>query len=251
MYEILKIGVVAEGPTDVIVIKDIVANLCGDREFVITTLQPECSVAFEQYNGMTGTGWSGVCRWIHVLKEQTNKFSDNPLWNNFPIIILHLDTDTIDQTYKKGRLGHLTDVYGNLPYQGNKHCGIKKSERCQNTCDLSRERVNALRKILCGWIGEHVPDNLIFCTPVESTDAWVLAAFFPNNNLIKNGQLECRLGTFRILETQKREKRIKKTTSDYLEKVAEKFQQRWSQVCQLSFEASRFSDDLMKAISTK
>ena len=45
MSEVLRVAVVAEGPTDRIVLEAAIAHLLGDRPFVLRQLQPEESVA--------------------------------------------------------------------------------------------------------------------------------------------------------------------------------------------------------------
>lgn len=249
MYEPLRIAIVAEGATDMIVIEDIIANLCQDREVVFTTLQPECSQIFEQCGGPLGTGWAGVCRWIHDIREQVADalLTDNPVWSMFSAVILHLDTDVIDQTYEKGRLNHLANRYNDLPYKSASRCTNKV--QCVEKCKRPSERTAALRRIICGWMGNVKPNNLVFCTPIESTDTWVLAAFFPENSLVTNGRMECIKRLDRTLENQPLDKRIRKTTSDYQLKVADTLNTLWSQVRNLSQEAERFSREFLEVVS--
>ena len=54
----LRVAVVAEGPTDKIVIEAVIFRIFGDRAFILRQLQPEESEAFTPL----GTGWGGVYR---------------------------------------------------------------------------------------------------------------------------------------------------------------------------------------------
>ena len=55
----VRIALVAEGPTDAIVIEAALRAVFASRTFVLQQLQPEGSAAF----GEMGTGWVGVYRW--------------------------------------------------------------------------------------------------------------------------------------------------------------------------------------------
>ena len=67
MSDRLRIALVAEGPTDRIVIEAALRSTLGSRPFVLNQFQPVGSVAF----GPMGSGWSGVYRWCQQAVSVT------------------------------------------------------------------------------------------------------------------------------------------------------------------------------------
>ena len=61
MSDPLRVALVAEGPTDLIVIQAALKSILGERSFVLTQIFPETSLAFDSM----GTGWAGVYKWCH------------------------------------------------------------------------------------------------------------------------------------------------------------------------------------------
>ena len=59
MSEPVRLALVAEGPTDAVVVEAALRAILGERDFVLAQLQPEQSEAF----GPLGAGWGGVYRW--------------------------------------------------------------------------------------------------------------------------------------------------------------------------------------------
>ena len=97
----LRVGLVCEGPTDYIVINAAITSLLGERTFVLTQLQPEESIAF----GSTGTGWVGVYNWcLQAADQGGGSVSNNPLFDTYDVLILHLDADVADETYANGNI---------------------------------------------------------------------------------------------------------------------------------------------------
>src|SRR2546427_644380 len=90
MSEPLRVALVAEGPTDKVVLESALISILGGRSFILKQLQPEESLPF----GRVGTGWVGVYRWC----RQTVARSGGPLRNDvlylaYDLIVLHLDAD--------------------------------------------------------------------------------------------------------------------------------------------------------------
>ena len=61
MSDPLRIALVAEGPTDGVVVTAALRSFLGERVFVLNQIFPEGSNSF----GEMGTGWVGVYRWCH------------------------------------------------------------------------------------------------------------------------------------------------------------------------------------------
>ena len=54
-----NIGIVCEGPTDYIILRDIIDTITGENHYYMQ-LQPEPDLI-----GKYGNGWKGVWRWCH------------------------------------------------------------------------------------------------------------------------------------------------------------------------------------------
>jgi hypothetical protein len=66
MSNLFRVAVVAEGPTDKIIIQAVISSVFGGRPFILRQLQPEESLAF----GPIGTGWGGVYRWCRQASDR-------------------------------------------------------------------------------------------------------------------------------------------------------------------------------------
>ncbi len=64
----LRIALVAEGPTDAVVIEATLRAMLGERSFLLKQVFPEDSSAF----GAMGTGWVGVYKWCHAAATRGN-----------------------------------------------------------------------------------------------------------------------------------------------------------------------------------
>ena len=65
MSELIRIGLVAEGVTDKVVIEAAIEAMIGDRPYILKLLQPENS-AF--HAGPFGGGWKGVSAWCNLVR---------------------------------------------------------------------------------------------------------------------------------------------------------------------------------------
>ncbi|MCB9876235.1 MAG: hypothetical protein H6835_01425 [Planctomycetes bacterium] len=193
MSDTLRIGLVAEGPGDHIVIEAFLSAVL-DRDFVLTSLQPEASASF----GPRGSGWTGVYKWCRDTKNLGggSLSGDQTLFLNLDLVIVHLDADVAGFDYPSGRLEPLaTDAV--LP--------------CEKQCPPAGDSVDALRDVALTWMGEStMPARTVFCTPSKSMDTWVLASLFPNDSAVVGPHpLECLLNTKTRLEQQPKRTRIR------------------------------------------
>jgi hypothetical protein len=96
---------------------------------------------------------------------------------------------------------------------------------------------------MLGWVGEATtPDRTVLCTPSKSIDAWVVAALFPSDPAVLDGNHECRSHGQQPLRL-----RIDKSQSEY-EYHAATLSEAWLTVTEICTEARRFSDDFRGAI---
>ena len=198
MSEPLRIAVVAEGPTDAIVIEAALVAILGNRPFILKQLQPEGSTVF----GALGSGWSGVYRWCLQSSERGRGqlSGDSLLFANYDIVCLHLDADVAGFEYGDAELTP-RGRDGALP--------------CEAPCPPPEDSTNALRRVLLSWCGEvATPAKTVLCTPSKCTEAWVLAAAFPADGAVGPG-LECLDDPEARLGVQPKGVRFRKSQKDY------------------------------------
>ena len=234
MSEPLRIAVVVEGPTDAIVLEAVVSALLPGREFVLDTLQPEGSAAFEDGAfGSTGGGWPGVYRWCRQAAEEgQGTVSGSAALFSHHVLIVHLDADVAGKTYADGNIRDAPR--DDLP--------------CEEPCPPADGTTNALRAVLMGWLGEQgCPPRVTLCIPSKSTEAWVVAAVWPDNDLVQRCDWECRDDPGAQLRVLPRKQRFDKRQSDYRRKRSE-MERGWQAVSERLAEAARFGEELLGSI---
>ena len=228
MSEPLRIAAAVEGPTDAIVLEAILKALLRDADFVFQTLQPEGSAAF----GSTGVGWVGVYRWSRQsASEGGGSVSGCSALSNHDLLIVHVDADVAGRTYASGNIQDAPRQ--DLP--------------CEAPCPPPCETTNALRAVVLNWLGEHeCPPQVVLCTPSKSIEAWVLAAIWPEGNVVRQDDWECRPnpeGQFTALPMHLR---FRKRPDDYRRKQGD-IKQAWPQVSARLTEAVRFESEFLAA----
>jgi hypothetical protein len=230
MSDYLKVAMVVEGPTDMVVIDAAISQIIGARDYVPTRLQPDSeSSAF----GRTGTGWGGVFRWCQQVAGRGggSLSGDDLIFKNYDVLIIHLDADVAGQRYGNA---NIPLGFDDLP--------------CGEPCPPASDTTDALRRVLLNWAGEtQTPARTVLCIPSKTTEAWVLVALFPNDKVVRSGDLECLEGPESRLKQQPKGRRIRKTVAEY-ERRSKELQQAWERVMSVCTEARRFNDDLKAAI---
>jgi hypothetical protein len=221
MSDEVRIALVAEGPTDRVVIEAAVENILGSRPFVLRQIQPEQSEAF----GQMGTGWVGVYRWCkQAAKRAGGRLRDDQLLREYHLLVLHLDADVAEKSYGDGGI---TGEPPNLP--------------CAIACPPPSATTNPLRLVLLGWCGETAtPCRVVLCTPSKATEAWVIAAIFPGDAAMAN--VECYPNPEIRLAVQPVPQRIRKRRRDY-ESKRTAFREAWSTLATTLSEAQRFDGE--------
>ena len=234
MSEPLRVAATVEGPTDVIVMEAILSALLPDLEYVFQTLQPEGSVAFGSVSfGRKGGGWAGVYRWCRqAAQEGQGAVSRSAVLSYHDLLIVHVDADVAGMSYAEG---NIRDAPGeDLP--------------CEEPCPPPERTTNALRAVIVNWLGEQeCPLRIVLCTPSKSTEAWVVAAIWPDNNLVLRNDWECRRNPEAQLRALPKARRFEKRASDYRRRQTE-FETAWPNVAERLSEATRFERELLAAI---
>lgn len=236
MSEPLRLALVAEGPTDRVVIEAAISSMLDPRPFILNQLQPEESLAFFPTGGFGqfGGGWGGVYRWCRQATARSGGSLDaDPLFEFHDILVIHLDADVADKTYNSA---NIQDNSGDLP--------------CAQPCPPPRATTDRLMRVLLRWVGEiGPPDRTVLCTPSKSTEAWVLAALLPNDPAVLGGNLECLQHPENRFGQQPIESRVYKSESDY-DSHRDSLREAWLTVTEICTEARRFNDDFRRALQT-
>ncbi len=229
MSKPLRVAFVSEGPTDVVVIEAAISRILDERPYVSTYLHPEQSLAF----GPLGTGWGGVFRWCQQAAVRGRGYlSGDPLFDFHDVLILHLDADVASKNYAEA---NIHDSFGDLP--------------CVEPCPPSQTTSDRLRTVLLRWVGEtSTPARAVLCVPSKNMDAWVLAALFPNDSVVRRGDLECLENPGSRLGQQPKGVRIGKTVREY-EKNRETIRNAWTRVTTVCTEARRFAKEFRTVVN--
>jgi hypothetical protein len=195
MSEPLRIALVAEGPTEKVIIEAALSSILGARDFILRQLQPEESLPF----GPIGTGWVGVYRWCRqAVLRSGGSLREDILYQSYDMLLLQVDADVAAKRYSDG---NIQEADLDLP--------------CDQPCPPPSASTDRLRRVVLRWAGESdVPSRTVLCTPSKSTEAWVVAALFPNDLAMSRG-IECWDDPESRLRQQPFGIRIQKRVEDY------------------------------------
>ncbi len=206
-----RIALVAEGPTDFIVIEAALKAIL-QCSFVLNPLQPEPT------RPDMGGGWGGVFKWCQEFRQRglANMEAD-PTLSHFDLIIVHLDADVADKRYADCGDAVVQAALGLQPLP------------CAQPCPPPFNTVAALETVMLSWLG--IPANgpkSLFCIPSKATEAWLSVATLPvNHTLLTN--LECSLDIEAKLAGLPKAQKIRKTVREYRNR-AETVTSQWAQV---------------------
>jgi hypothetical protein len=232
MSDTLRVALVAEGPTDGVVIEAALRSILNERSFVLKQIFPEGSDSF----GELGTGWVGVYRWCHqsAKRGKGSLSGDGIVFHNFDVLILHLDADVAGFNYAEGALTP-TGTDADLP--------------CDKPCPPPSDTTNNLRAVLLSWCGQTLlPPRTVICMPSKNTEAWVVASLFPTDTAVKQG-IECFADPEARLGQQSKAQRFRKKKRDYQQR-ADKLVAAWPRIAASRSldEAHRFQSELLAAV---
>jgi hypothetical protein len=223
----LRIALVAEGVTDLVVIRAALKAILG-RPFILTQLQPEPTMT------RRGQGWCGVFNWCREFASRKHAtLNQDPVLAGFDLCIIHLDADVGHKKYADGG-GKIEDVGRSL-----------LSLPCDQSCPPASTTVDELRARVLNWLGiHHLGSKAVFCVPSKSTGTWMACAAledvssrFPN--------LECRLSVDDELDRLRLQDRIRKSKREY-EAREVLISGRWNRIEELCSQALRFRTELQQ-----
>ena len=227
----LRVALVAEGPTDAIVIEAALKALLS-RPFVLTQLQPEPT------RPKLGTGWGGVLRWcLDFASRGHARFEDDPTLPGFDLFMIHIDADVAEKKYAdvSDQIGKLSAQYG-WPALPN-----------IIQCPPSAGSADFMRSCILAWTGmQQSGPKTVFCVPSKAVEAWLAAAALGNGHPLQNG-LECNLNVEVQLSALPVAQRIKKTAKDYRARERT-MTEAWPVVRQRCTQAERFSAEILAVV---
>lgn len=234
----MKIGIIVEGSTDSLLLKEIINKLCpGEHEYKV--LQP---VDMGESFGEMGTGWKGVRRFcIDAIGKSWGgvfEFIDS---FEFDLLIIQIDADVASETdLQEGIERPVADVLQSCPPIG--------------------PTIEKLKRVVAKWwsVDEvaSLPSQLIFAIPAQDSENWLFAALFPDDELCQQATYECIHPQGRqhpgYLLTLREYGRILRRSSGKIKKSRVRYERvlpdvnrGWERACQICTQAQIFNDSIL------
>lgn len=157
-----RIGIIAEGKTDIIVIKEILKQAFIDINYRVTVLSPTEDELLGNVNKHEGFGWRSV---YEVCRELTDCLQILGIGNKFDIIIVHLDADVAQSSYDAANINTK-----------------RKDLPCYDYTASIAENCEKLETVAKGWLDVRYWDSIVFCIPHIATDIWPAYVLYDNSN---------------------------------------------------------------------
>ncbi len=230
MSDLLRIALVAEGPTDYEIINAALRAILP-RPFVMTLLQPEAT------RPEMGGGWCGVRKWCHDTRLRCDAMQGTDITlNGFDLLVIHLDLDVACKSYAdcSPEVESMARDFGwaTLP--------------CQQPCPPISATRDQIEAVLKSWLGGDVPmHRTLYCLPAQSSGTWLAAAVLPSGHALLVG-VECDIRVEKGLAQLSKKERIKKSIPEY-RKYAPVITTQWQQVKQICTQAEKFEQTVLVA----
>ena len=178
----------------------------------------------------------GVYRWCRQsASEGSGSVSGSSVLSNHDVLIVQVDSDVADKTYSSGSIRDAPRQ--DLP--------------CEKPCPPPSKTTDALREVVLNWLGEpDTPPRVVLSTPSKNIEAWVVAAVWPDNNLVRRPNWECRSNPEDQLAQLPKVRRFEKHEDDYKRKEKE-IQNGWRNVSARLTEAGRFEREFLAAVTAQ
>jgi hypothetical protein len=164
MSDVVRVGVVAEGPADHAILEQILVAHFGPKDVEYTALHPELSVAFTAVSSDLGFGWGGVFRWARSVRDEgRGSLTGSYVIGAFDVLVVHVDCDVARASYADiGIDGDPNDLPCALP------------------CPPATATIGLLEKVVLAWLGEVGPPKpLVLCIPAQATEGWLCTRTIP------------------------------------------------------------------------
>jgi len=206
---VLRVGIVAEGPSDWLVLEAVMRGLEPNVEFV--RLRPDQSP-----ESTSAFGWRGVRSWCREYGPNLATFMTGVTSGVLHVLVIHVD------------------------------CSMAHNENARRPCPPAADTADALRAvILNSWLGLPThPPFLVITNPSLSTEAWVVAALDPPYRNLNDIECDDRVENELVARTLLRRKdgEVKKPARRY-QPLADIVQRELATVRRYCSQADRFCGD--------
>jgi hypothetical protein len=237
MSDVVRVGVVAEGPTDHAILEQILVAHFGPKDVEYTALHPELSVAFTAVSSDLGFGWGGVFRWARSVRDEgRGSLTGSYVIGAFDVLVVHVDCDVARASYADiGIDGDPNDLPCALP------------------CPPATATIGLLEKVVLAWLGEVGPPKpLVLCIPAQATEGWLLSALYPDDPDSSAGRTDCVADPTSRLAAKPVTGRLvsgRKKNVEIFRSRAVEVARRWPAVVHLCESAARFDASLRAVFS--
>ncbi|EOD55560.1 hypothetical protein [Aeromonas molluscorum] len=227
----LRIALVAEGPTDYVIIEAALKAFLPNT-FIMTQLQPEAT------QPEMGGGWGGVLKWCHAASQRhAGPIDQEPTLAGYDLLIIHLDVDVAAKEYSN--CGPTVEALA----QASGWRVLPCAQVCPPVADTCRE----LQSVLESWLmpatfGQHS----LPCLPAQSSGTWLAAAVLSATHRLL-GNAECDPSVEDRLAQLPKVDKIRKTPREYRLK-APQLTANWQAVKTICSQAQVFEDAVLAAI---
>lgn len=185
----IRVGIVAEGPTDQLLIRGIINAEFPDISFVFTNISP---TEDELLSGIKpeGFGWGGVYKVCKHLNEKRALLQAAGV--AFDVLVIHLDGDVMLLSYNSAKLDP-EPLDGELP--------------CYEMTGSIESNCEKLQEVLLSWgIGDD--PGIVCCIPYINTDVWAgYILYDAHREFLSERLTEEELDSF-LLQRSKKERRL-------------------------------------------
>ncbi len=150
-----RIGVVAEGPSDRVILGAALDEVLCGSDYVLSALQPPTTALAS--SGPLGGGWRGVMEWCRRLGAEGVPVAETVAFANHDVVIVQIDADIAQEP-------DLAALHLHHP-----------CPPALPTCDAIRSHLLALMGI------SDCPAKLVVCVPAQNMETWVLVALYPGD----------------------------------------------------------------------
>jgi len=149
----MHVGIVAEGPSDLILLEALIRVLRPD--VVVTRIQPEATL------GERGSGWKGVRSWCREFGDDLSSVMTADPDDIIDVLLIHVD------------------------------CSMAHNVSAARACPPASDTADALQSVVVAeWLGLAArPSWLFVATPSASSDTWVTSVLAPPPTTLE--VLEC------------------------------------------------------------
>jgi hypothetical protein len=209
----LRVGIVAEGPSDWFALEEFMRVLHPAIEFVHLSPDPILGAR-------APTGWKNVRAWCREFGPHLEVFMTGIPGQPLHLLVIHVD------------------------------CSMAHNENAERPCPPASDTAHSLREVVIGtWLNRNPkPSFLILATPSKTTEAWIAPTLDPPHPNL--GNIECDLGAEDELALRRllprKDGAVKKQARRY-RPLAEQIGVQINRVCDHCSQASSFRHEFSLA----